>query len=69
MTSNSTHSKTLTRIGKMTTTRADGTVEKSGPATVIQHADRVQINGTEHPLDECKIEARAVTVGITRIEW
>jgi hypothetical protein len=61
--------KTLTRSGKATVTNADGSTTKSGPVTVILHADRVQLNATEHRLDECKIESRSITVGATVVSW
>lgn len=69
MTTKPATSKTLTRSGKCVTVNADGTVTKSGPVTVILHADRVQLNATEHRLDECKIEPRSITVGATVVTW
>ena len=69
MTPNTAAYKTLTRSGKATTTNADGFVTKPGPVTVILHADRVQLNATEHRLDECKIEPRSITVGATVVTW
>jgi hypothetical protein len=69
MTTKTTAYKTLTRSGEATTTNADGTVTKSGPITVILHADRVQLNATEHRIDECKISQRSVAVGATVVSW
>jgi len=68
MTTNTAY-KTLTRSGIAATTRADGTVTKDGPITVVLHADRVQLNATEHRLDECKIEPRSITIGATVVTW
>jgi len=69
MTPNTAAYKTLTRSGKATTTNADGTVTTSGPVAVILHADRVQLNASEHRIDECKIGPRSVTVGSTVVAW